>query len=78
MGKSNLLKAYLLLSIFFVQKNESILTRWAKPTYSVVVDVVAKLDSTSAELKNNSGILGLECPYPSLSLCDLGQVTSPL
>lgn len=65
MGKSNLLKAYLLLSIFFVQKKESILTRWAKPTYSVVVDVVAKLDSTSAELKNNPGILGLECPYPS-------------
>lgn len=64
MGKSNLLKAYLLLSIFFMPKKKSILTRWAKPTYSVVVDVDAKSDSTSIELKNNTGILGLECSYP--------------
>lgn len=46
-------------------QKKSILTRWAKPTYPVVVDVVVKLDSTSTELKNNPGILGLECSYPS-------------
>lgn len=55
----------LVIEYIFCAKKKSILTRWAKPTYSVVVDVVAKLDSTSAELKNNPGIWGLECPYPS-------------
>lgn len=50
--------------IFYAKKKKSILTRWAKPTYSVVVDVDAKSDPTSIELKNNTGILGLECSYP--------------